>query len=258
MSAADQSLFGNEEFATIIILIVVAVVAVIIERLITRYISRAAKRLKLEPHVINNLTLTFRILILLGAVVVTARVGGLPSEWILSISAIGGAAVGFASQKTIGNFIAGLFLLTAKPFRAGDYVRIGIIEGIIQEITLNYTKILTMGNSTVSVSNLQILDRDITNFAFEAGKEECYAYTFEVGFDHRVSTEKIAKIFEATLEKYTHILPKKPSYMLVRSSGIERVYMVFLYVGNPADIFTLRPRISEKVFQLWDQERAKT
>ncbi len=258
MSATEQGLFGSGEFSTIIILIVVAVVAVIIERIITRYLSRAAKRLKLEPHVTNNLALTFRIFILLGAVAVAARVGGLPAEWILSISAIGGAAVGFASQKTLGNFIAGLFLLAAKPFRAGDYVRIGTIEGIVQEITLNYTKILTMGNSTVSVSNLQILDRDITNFAFEAGKEEVYSYTFEIGFDHRVSTEKIGKIFEATLEKYTHVLPKKPTYMLVRSSGIERVYMVFLYVENPADVFTLRPRISEEVFQLWDQERAKT
>ena len=258
MSATDQGLFGSEEFSTIIILIVVAVVALIIERLITRYISRVAKRLKLEPHVTNNLALTFRILILLGAVTVTARVGGLPAEWILSISAIGGAALGFASQKTIGNFIAGLFLLAAKPFRAGDYVRIGTIEGIVQEITLNYTKILTMGNSTVSVSNLQILDRDITNFAFEAGKEEVYSYTFEMGFDHLVSTETIGKIFDETFEKYARILPKKPTYMLVRSSGIERVYMVYLYVENPGDIFTLRPRIAEEIFQLWDKERAKT
>jgi small-conductance mechanosensitive channel len=258
MSATEQGLFGSEEFTTIIILIVITVVALIIERLITRYISRAAKRLKMEPHVTNNLTLTFRIFILIGAVIAAARVGGLATEWIISISAIGGAAVGFASQKTLGNFIAGVFLLAAKPFRAGDYVRIGTMEGIVQEITLNYTKILTIGNSTVSVSNLQLLDRDITNFAFEAGKEEVYSYTFEIGFDHRVATEKIGKIFEATLEKYSRVLPKKPTYMLVRSSGIERVYMVFLYVEKSEDIFTLRPRISEEVFQLWDQERAKT
>lgn len=258
VSATDQGLFGNETLSTIIILIVVVVVAIVIERIITRYLSRVAKRLKLEPHVTNNLALTFRIFILLGAVAAAARVGGLAAEWILSISAIGGAALGFASQKTIGNFIAGLFLLTAKPFKAGDYVRIGTMEGIVQEISLNYTKILTMGNSTVSVSNLQLLDRDITNFAFESGKDEVYSYTFEMGFDHRVSTEKIGKIFEATLEKYSRILPKRPTYMLVRSSGIERVYMIFLYVENSADIFTLRPRISEEVFQRWDQERAKT
>lgn len=115
--------------------------------------------------------LTFRTLILIGAVLALSRVGGMQSEWLLSISAVGGAAVGFASQKTIGNFIAELFLLAARQFRVGDYVRIGTVEGIVQEVTLNYTKVLIIGNNTVSVSNLQMIDRDITNYTCERKQE---------------------------------------------------------------------------------------
>jgi hypothetical protein len=37
-----------------------------------------------------------------------------------------------------------------------------------------------------------------------------------------------------------------------------RVYMVYLYVEHPEDIFTLRPQIAEEVFKRWDIERAKT
>ncbi len=87
-----------------------------------------------------------------------SSLGGVQAEWLLSVSAIGGAALGFASQKTIGNFLAGLFLLVAKPFKVGDYVKLGTVEGIVQEITINYAKILTSGNNIVSVSNLQILE----------------------------------------------------------------------------------------------------
>lgn len=115
--------------------------------------------------------LTFRTLILIGAVLALSRVGGMQSEWLLSISAVGGAAVGFASQKTIGNFIAELFLLAARQFRVGDYVRIGTVEGIVQEVTLNYTKVLIIGNNTVSVSNLQMIDRDIINYTCERKQE---------------------------------------------------------------------------------------
>jgi small-conductance mechanosensitive channel len=202
--------------------------------------------------------LTFRILILIGAVLAISRVGGLQPEWILSISAIGGAALGFASTKTIGNFIAGLFLLAARPFKVGDYVRIGTVEGIVQEITINYTKVLTIGNNTVSVSNLQILDRDVTNFTYERGKNfSLYCYTFEIGFDHTVSTEKIAAIFSEVFERVLHTLPRKPSYMLTRSGAFERVYMVYLYVEHPEDIFALRPQIAEEVFKRWDIERTK-
>jgi small-conductance mechanosensitive channel len=255
---ADWTLLGVD-LSTIIGILIIAAVAVALERLFTRYLSRFAKRAKLEPSAANNLLLTFRILILIGAVFALSRVGGLQAEWLLSISAIGGAALGFASQKTIGNFIAGLFLLAARPFRVGDYVRIGTVEGIVQEVTLNYTKVLTIGNNTVSVSNLQILDRDITNFAYKNKKGgNIYCYTFEVGFDHSVATEKIAEIFNEVFQRYMHTLPKQPSYMLARSDGVGRVYVVYLYVEHPEDIFTLRPQIAEEVFKRWDIERAKT
>lgn len=263
MSATDQttqSVFGFLNFSAIVTIIVVAIIAITVERLITTYLSRFAKRARLEPHTTNNLVLTTRILILLGAIAAIARVGGLQPEWIISISAIGGAALGFASQKTIGNFIAGLFLLAAKPFKVGDYVRIGTVEGLVQEITINYTKVFTSANSTVSVSNLQILDRDITNFAYEnekAGRAGIYCYTFEIGFDHTVSTEKIGKIFDDVFEKYLLELPKKPAYVLIRSGGTERVYLVYLYVRKPEDIFTFRSHFTEEVYLRWDQERAK-
>ena len=251
------NLFGID-LSTIMGLIIIAAVAIFLERLFTRYLSRFAKRAKLEPSAANNLVLTFRILILIGAVLVIGRVGGLQPEWIVSISAIGGAALGFASTKTLGNFIAGLFLLAARPFRVGDYVRIGTVEGIVQEITINYTKVLTIGNNTVSISNLQILDRDITNYMYQSRKNfSLHCYTFEIGFDHSVSAEKIAEIFKEVFERHRHTLPKDPSYMLTRSSALDRVYVVYLYVEHPEDIFTLRPQIAEEVFKRWDMERAK-
>jgi small-conductance mechanosensitive channel len=124
------------------------------------------------------------------------RVGGLDTQWFLALSALGGAAVGFASTQTIGNFIAGLYLLAARPFKVGDHVRLGTVEGIVQEITINYTKILTIGNNVVSLINLQILQRDITNYLYESeDAANLYCYTFEIGFDHSVSTEKTAAIF---------------------------------------------------------------
>ena len=156
------NIFGIDLY-TILSLIIILVVAIALERIFTRYLSRFAKRAKLEPSAANNLVLTFRILILIGALLALSRAGGLSPEVIVAISAIGGAALGFASQKTLGNFIAGLYLLAARPFKVEDYVRIGNVEGIVQEVTINYTKILTIGNNIVSISNLQILDRDITS-----------------------------------------------------------------------------------------------
>jgi small-conductance mechanosensitive channel len=262
LSSTNQSspgIFGVP-IETIFVILIVAAVAVMIERLIARYVSQVAKRLRWEPHTANNMVLTARIFILLGAIAAVARVAGLPPDWILSVSAIGGAALGFASQKTIGNFIAGLLLLSARPFKVGDYVRIGSVEGIVQELTINYTKVFTNANNTVAVSNLQVLDRDITNFAFEperAGKAGIYCYTFEMGFDHNVSAEKMGEIFEEVFGEYKVSLPKIPSYTLLRSGGVERVYMIYIYVREPEDIFRIRAQIANQIYSRWDKDRAK-
>ena len=250
--------FFGVPFSTIVWIVLIAIIAISIERLLTSYLKRFAKRTKLEPNVTNNLALAFRIMILIGTVVAISRVSGVSADWLVSISAIGGAAVGFASQKTIGNFVAGIFLITAKPFKVGNYVRIGTVEGIVSEITINYTKIITSANNIVSVSNLQILDRDITNFLYESPQnKDLYCYTFEIGFDHAVPTDTIVKIFNEIFEKYSNHLPTIPSYTLTRSAAFERVYTIYLYVCNPEDIFALRPKIAEEVFQRWDEERAK-
>jgi len=85
-----------------------------------------------------------------------------------------------------------------------------------------------------------------------------YCYTFEVGFDHSIPAEKIAEIFNEVLQRYMHTLPNTPSYVLARSDGVGRGYMVYLYEEHPEDIFTLRPQIAEEVFKRWDIERTKT
>jgi small-conductance mechanosensitive channel len=245
--------------STVLYIIVIVAIAVSIERFLTRYLSRFAKRTKLEPNVANNLALAFRIMILIAGIALISRVSGVTSDWIVSVSAITAAAVGFASQKTIGNFIAGIFLMLARPFKVGNYVRIGTIEGIISEVTINYTKIITSANNIVSISNLQILDRDITNFLYEGpNNQSLYCYTFEVAFDHSVSGTKITAFFKHVFESYCHDLPTIPSATLIRSSAFERVYLIYLYVTNPEDIFTYRPRITEELFCCWDDERTKT
>jgi small-conductance mechanosensitive channel len=241
----------------IVYLILITIIAVTIERLITKYLSSFSIRTKLEPNTANKLVLTFRILILFFTLVTISRVGGLPSELFISLSAVIGAAVGFASQKTIGNFIAGLYLLSVRPFKVGDYVKIGTVEGVAQEITLNYAKIRTAGNNTVAISNLQILERDITNCLFKTtSKGNIYCYTFEVGFDHLVPSETLLEIFNTAFNLYNNF-PKKPFCTLARSTAIERVYTVFFYTTEPHEIFKTKSQITHQIFKLWDEERAK-
>ena len=67
------------------------------------------------------------------------------AEIFIGAAALIGTAIGFASSTTLGNFISGLYLLVTNPFNVGDYIMLPDlkIEGIVEEVSINYTKILT-------------------------------------------------------------------------------------------------------------------
>jgi len=237
---------------------VLVAVAIVLERLIARYLKRVSKRKEWPPHVTNGLVLIFRLLILLGAVASIMRIGGVPPDWLVAYSALGGAAIGFASQRTIGNFIAGIFVFITRPFRVNDYVRIGNVEGIVEEITFNFTKIRTQSNTTVLVSNQRTLDQDIINYRCEEYGPPLYCYGIELTFDHSIPTDMLEKLFDGVIEKYKERLPRKPWYVMSRMTSFARHYMFYLYVESPKDVFTLQPIFVKNVTEAWEKAKAKT
>jgi len=247
----------NPYLITIIWVIIVATVAAVVERLVTGWLRRFVKRTEMPSEVSNGLILTGRLIILVGAVVTLLHVGGVPADILVSFSALGGAAVGFASTRTIGNFIAGLFLLVTRPFRVGDYVRIDGIEGIVQEITLNYAKILTPSNTMVSISTQRILDRDLMNYRLMGEKSNLFCYGFELTFDHRLPTEKLEELFDSVIEHYAEKLPRKPEYQPTKLTSLARHYMFYFYVEDPRDIFVLQPQLVKEITQTWDKTKTQ-
>lgn len=237
----------------------VVVIAVILERLIALYFKRLSKRLEWQPNVAVGLVWVFRLLILLGAVYTLTRVVGaeLAAEWVVTLSALGGAAVGFASSRTLGNFISGLFVLVTRPFHVNDYVRIDNIEGIVEEITFNYTKVRTRNNTLVYISNLKILDQNIVNYRYQDGESHLYCYTLELAFDHSLSIDQLEKTIDEVIERYAEKLPKKPEYAELRQGAFERSYAFYIYVKDPKDIFTVHPEFAKDITRAWDKARGK-
>jgi len=248
----------NPYLTTIIWIIVIAAVAIVLERVVTRWLGKAIKRTEMPPEVRNGIILTGRLIILVGAIVALLHVGGIPATLLVSFSALSGAAVGFASTRTIGNFVAGLFLLITRPFRVGDYVRIDGVEGVVQEVTLNYAKILTPSNTMVSISTQRILDRDITNFRFMGGESNLFCYGFELTFDHRLPTEKLEEMLDSVIERYAEKLPRKPEYQSTRLTSFARHYTFYVYVEDPRDIFILQPQLVKEITQSWDKAKIQS
>jgi small-conductance mechanosensitive channel len=84
---------------------------------------------------------------------------------LFTTSAVGAVVVGFALQDTLGNAFAGLAIQSEKPFRMGDWVRVGDFEGRVTEVTWRATKLRTKTGNFVIVPNSKVSQEAITNFS---------------------------------------------------------------------------------------------
>jgi small conductance mechanosensitive channel len=82
---------------------------------------------------------------------------------VLASSAVIGLVIGFASQRTIGNVVAGILIAFSQPLRLGDEVEVGGVKGVVEEIGLTYTWIRTRDNDRLVVPNEKLASDTIRN-----------------------------------------------------------------------------------------------
>lgn len=151
-----QMLTENSEKLVISILFL-AVVS-ILYKYISMMIDKSGVRLELEAHAVNALRLLLRVGAILAAFTVIFNLWDLPSEWFVGSSALIGAFLGFGSSQTINNVVAGFYVLLTQPFRVKDYVKIGDLEGQVEEIAINYTNLYTPTFNLLKVPNTQVMN----------------------------------------------------------------------------------------------------
>jgi small conductance mechanosensitive channel len=78
-----------------------------------------------------------------------------------SITTITGLVIGFASQSLIGNLIAGLYLASTRPFKVGDNITVFGNTGLIYEIGLLYSRLLSDTGDVIIASNNSLVSATI-------------------------------------------------------------------------------------------------
>jgi small-conductance mechanosensitive channel len=135
------------------------------------------------------------ILILNGlGIDVTALVAGL---------GIGGIALAFALQETLSQFFAGMYLMSDRPIREGDYIRLeGGQEGYVVNIGWRSTRIRELPNNIIVVPNSKLAGATIVNYYMP---ETELAVLVQVGVSYDSDLEKVERV---TVEVGKEVLQK--------------------------------------------------
>jgi Small-conductance mechanosensitive channel len=126
--------------------------------------------------------------VLVALLVVTALgVLGVPSAPMVAALGTAGLAIGLALQGSLSNLAWGVLLAVFRPFRVGDYVTAGGIEGTVASLNLMHTLLILPDNREAIVPNGKIGSDAILNF----NRRGTRRFELKFGVAYRDDTDKV-------------------------------------------------------------------
>ncbi|MFX1509642.1 MAG: mechanosensitive ion channel domain-containing protein [Promethearchaeota archaeon] len=253
---------------------------VIVYWLLRNVLRRGVRKSGAQPTVLRGLmvalALIFVYIALNGLFIFLPDIYGQFSVILGTSALIIGAAVGIAIGQAAQNFVSGLYVLFTQPFRIGDLVRVGAVEGIVQEISTNYTKILEMtsGNS-VKIPNVTVLNSQVISFRLtkedldevqaelEAGGAELFQkvksaleekslvrFTLNLNLSPRNRDPRPLRLaFDEVCRQWTNTFGFQPLHLIgeSQSQGGALLYQFSIYAKEPRTIFKYRSNFMDDI-----------
>lgn len=178
-----------------------AVVIYIIGKWLIRKVNSIVSKLMRKKHVEASLQ-TFlesivNVSLWLLLVIAVISVLGVETSSFVALFTGAGMAIGMAMSGTLGNFAGGVMILLFKPYKVGDFISAQGYDGIVKEIQIFNTILVTTDNQTIIIPNGSLSTGSLKNFSTQKYRRVDLSYSFAYGTDYDVVREAIEKIQKA-------------------------------------------------------------
>jgi small-conductance mechanosensitive channel len=148
--------------AAIAILLALAV-AYVVDRAFRRWSGSVSRRTDTRLRFVRRLIYTS--ILLIGIALALSQFTGVSkvANSVLASGAIVAAVIGFAAQRTLGNFVAGVMLAVTQPLRIGDWVTFEGDHGVVEDVRLNFTVLRLPSETRVIIPNEKIASGVLRN-----------------------------------------------------------------------------------------------
>lgn len=206
----------------LIVGIVVLAAAILLAKPASRWVQKKAAARIADPA-INRLLLqaTYWTVIITGIVVALEQVNFNVTAFIAGLG-IAGLTVGFALQDITRNFVAGIILMTRKPFKIGDLITVGSHAGTVLNINTRDTIIKTLDGEVVIIPNINVFNTAIINHTDLPQQRR----TVRIGLGYSEDMSRASQIFLDTLNSIDGVLKNPPASVLAEQLDDSTVSLV--------------------------------
>lgn len=254
--AISSSLIANS--ARIGVMVIIAIGGYIVIRILGIIFVEYKRRTRLHPFTVDLFHNLARYLIyaivavlLFTNILVMAGLQTLAGTLVTLFTVFIGLVVSFAATGSIGNALAGLVIMSWRPYRDGDRVEVGGgTYGDVAEVDVMFTKIRTIKDEIIHVPNSQVLANKIVNYS--ALPNVIVHEQITIGYD------KPRRVVEGLLLKAATntqgLLPEPKPFVLVRELANNYVaYEINAYTGKPNQLVTIHSSLMQNILDRFEE-----
>ncbi len=215
------------------------------------------KRQSLNAELIR---IVFKLLTLVAWVAVFVAGGqylGVPIGTLLASAGIFGAAIALASQDILKSLFGTITLLGDKPFRVGDFIKVGDYEGTVEDIGLRSTKLRLLAGHCVRIPNDQVANQDVENIT----NREYIRRQASIYLPLDTTREKVEKAVATVREKLDQHENEhfdRPARVVLEEFDSSGFCIRFWYWFSTPDIWECREfnsRINLEIFREFERQQ---
>ena len=172
--------FGIKLVAAIVVLLLGRWVIKLIKKALTKVMTRR----KMDPSLSSFLMSLVSVLLTFLLIIAIVGILGVNTSSLVALLASAGLAIGMALSGTLQNFAGGVMIMLFKPFKVGDFISAQGYEGVVNEIQIFNTHVLTPDNKEVILPNGSLSTGAMTNFSKQGTRRVDWSFSIAYGDDY--------------------------------------------------------------------------
>ena len=240
-------MFGSLSFAAILVIILKAVLFFAIAFVGMKLILAAEKKIlaktEMDDIVVNFIaTLTQAVLWVVVIMIVLSAIG-VDTSSVLTVLATCGVAIALALKDSLGNIAGGILVITSKNFGKGDFIEVAGKAGVVQDVGLLYTTILTPDNQVVTIPNGALTTNSVSNYN-RAGSRRV---DMDFGIAYKSDIAKAKEVIAAMAAEDPRVFKDPAPFVAVDKYQDNAVVFAFRVYCASADYWDVKFALQDKV-----------
>jgi small conductance mechanosensitive channel len=175
---------------------------------------------------------------------------GVPTASFIAAIGAAGLAIGLALNSSLSNLAWGVLLILFRPFRVGDFVTVGGVDGTVESVNLMHTYLITPDNRQAVVPNAKVGGDAIINYNVRGTRR----FELKVGIGYGDDIGKAMQVVQELFAADTRILKDPAPGVWTEALGDSSVNLVVRGWTTTANMWETQTAMLRRIKERFDEE----